>query len=413
MTGLLVRLVAVLALLFSAGCGAGADSDGRAASVLRVQAAGGEGELGAVREVVEAFEAANPGVQVDFTGVAEQGDHLARLTAGFAAGNPPDVFLLNYRRIGPFVAKSVVAPVPDDTDVSGFYAPPVAAFTSAGALQCLPQNVSSSVVYVNEDLFAQAGVALPPVSGWTWQELRDVAGRLASKQVEAIGFAPSLRTVAPFVWSAGGEVVDDEERPRRITLDSAPGRQALRFLTDLQQFGFDARQRAGQDVQDAFGAGRIAMLLDSRRAVPAFRKSGIAFDVRPFPKDRSSSSLLAADGWCVSKRSKLRALAHRFAAFTTGDIGGKVLAESGRSVPVAQSLAQSAAFLDPNQRPRSSEVFLDAIARVRRLPSVAAQDEAEEVADDLLQQHFAGRLPLDEVVRAVEKATAVVYAARR
>jgi multiple sugar transport system substrate-binding protein len=405
-------VAALLAMVLSA-CGSGGGGAAKRPEVLRLQAAGGEGELAAAREVADGFEAANPGVQVDFTGVAEQGDHLARLTTAFAAGNPPDAFLLNYRRIGAFVSRGVIDPVPRTTDVADFYPPPLEAFTDAGALQCLPQNASSSVVYVNETLFAEAEVPLPPVSGWSWEELRSIAGQLNAKGVEAIAFEPGLRTVAPFIWSAGGEVVDDQAAPTRITLDTAAAQIALGVLTELQKLGYDARQRAGQDPQDAFAAGQVAMLIDSRRAVPALRKTGIAFDVRPFPRQRSSASLLAADGWCVSKASKQRDLAHRFAAFTTGPVGGRVLAASGRTVPVARGLAESPAFLDPASRPRNAKVFLDAIPGLRRLPNVSAQAEAEETADDLLAQYFAERLGLTEVGRAVEKATAVVYAARR
>ena len=405
-------VIALLAMVLAA-CGSGGGGTAGRPEVLRLQAAGGEGELAAARQVADAFEAAHPGVQVDFTGVAEQGDHLARLTAAFAAGSPPDAFLLNYRRIGPFVSRGVVDPVPSTTDVGDFYAPPLEAFTAAGALQCLPQNASSSVVYVNETLFAKAEVSLPPVSVWSWEELREIAGRLDAKGVEAIAFEAGLRTVAPFIWSAGGEVVDDQAAPSRIALDTPAARAALELLTDLQTVGYDARQRAGQDPQDAFAAGQVAMLIDSRRAVPALRKTGIAFDVRPLPKQRSSASLLAADGWCVSKASKQRDLAHRFAAFTTGPVGGRVLAASGRTVPVARGLAESPAFLDPASRPRNARVFLDAIPGLRRLPNVAAQTEAEETTDDLLAQYFAGRLGLVPLGRAVEKATAVVYAARR
>ena len=411
------RFLPLVLLLVLVACGGGDDptqpaaSGGALSGSLRIQAAGGEGELKALQSVVDAFTTANPGVTVDFTGVAEQGDHLAKLTAGFAAGNPPDVFLLNYRRAGAFLAKKVVDPVrTDGVDLDDFYEPPREAFTYDGALACLPQNVSSSVVYVNETLFAKAGVDLP-AGDWTWDDLRATAAALAAKGVESIGFEPGTRTVAPFVWSAGGEYVDDTGEPTKVTLDGTEASAALTLLNDLQKTGYDARQRAAEDVQDAFGAGHLAMLVDSRRAVPAFRKTGVAFDVRPLPKGpKGSVSLLASDGWCVAAKSKNLEAAHAFAAFTVGPIGGKVLAESGRSVPVAKGLATSPAFLAADLPPKSSQVFLDSIPTLRRLPNVAQQNEAEEAADDVLGQYFGGRLPLDRVAAEVEKATAAVYA---
>jgi multiple sugar transport system substrate-binding protein len=414
------RALTVLSLLALTACGGGSDDPTVAASSsgspaalsgsLRVQASGGEGELKALQQLVDAFETAHPGVTVDFTGVAEQGDHLAKLTAGFAAGNPADVFLLNYRRAGAFLAKKVVDPArTDGLDLDDLYEPPREAFTYDGALQCLPQNVSSSVVYVNETLFAKAGVPLP-ANDWTGDDLLRTAADLGAKGVESIAFETGTRTVAPFVWSAGGDYVDDTDKPTKITLGSPQAQSALQLLSDLQKTGYDARQRAAEDPQDAFGAGHVAMLVDSRRAVPSLRKAGVAFDVRPLPKGGAGSvSLLASDGWCVAKASKNLDAAHAFAAFTVGPVGGKVLAESGRSVPVAKILATSPAFLAADL-PKSSQVFLDNIPSLRRLPNVAAQNEAEGQADDLLEQYFAGRLPLASLAGQVEKATAAVYA---
>jgi multiple sugar transport system substrate-binding protein len=253
-------------------------------------------------------------------------------------------------------------------------------------------------------------VPLPP-NDWTGDELLRTAADLGAKGIESIAFETGTRTVAPFVWSAGGEYVDDTAKPTKITLGSPQAQSALTLLNDLQKTGYDARQRAAEDPQDAFGAGHVAMLIDSRRAVPSLRKAGVAFDVRPLPVGGGGSvSLLASDGWCVAKASKNLDAAHAFAAFTVGPVGGKVLAESGRSVPVAKSLATSPAFLSADLPPKSSQVFLDNIPLLRRLPNVAAQNEAEGQADDLLEQYFAGKLPLASLAGQVEKATAAVYA---
>ena len=46
-----------------------------------------------------------------------------------------------------------------------------------GVQTCLPQNVSSLVVYYNADLFRDARVSLP-ASGWSWDEMVDAAERL-------------------------------------------------------------------------------------------------------------------------------------------------------------------------------------------------------------------------------------------
>lgn len=411
MRGRRAALLVVAGLL--AGCGASADpgaGSGPEPQRLTVQAAGGEGELNAVRDLIAAFEAARPGVSVDFVGVPDQADHIAKLATSFAGGAPPDVFLLNYRRLGPFVDRGVVAPV--DPAGLDLYDGPVEAFTYDGQLACLPTNASSTVVYLNEDLFARAGVPLPDAD-WTWDELEVASQQLAAAGITAVGFDVGLRLVAPFVWTAGGEVVDDTVAPTRTTLDTPEGRRALTFLTGLQQYGVDATVRAATKPVDLFTQGELAVYLDSRRSVPAFRKAdGLAFDVRPLPRAEAgtpSRSLLASDAYCVSKVSASPQLAAELARFAAGGEGAEVLARSGRTVPALRELAESAAFLAPDLQPRSSQVFLDVLPDLRRLPNIAVQDEAEETADDLLTQLFAEKAGLAATAAEVDAATAVVY----
>lgn len=403
-------------LLFAAACGTapdvGRDPAAPEPQRLQVQAAGGEGELKAVQALLDAFEAAHGGVSVDFVGVPSQGDHIAKLGTAFAGGAPPDVFLLNYRRLGPFVKRGVVAP-PSVTDAerADLYAAPLEAFTYDGRLACLPTNASSTVAYVNTALFARAGVALPEAT-WTWQALESTAQALAAKGVQAVGFDPEVRTVAPFTYTAGGDVVDDVREPTAMTLDAPPARAALDLLLRLQRTGLDATERAAQEPADAFAAGKVAIFFDSRRSTPAFRKAGLEFDVRPLPRldaGSPSTSLLASDAYCVSKRSKSPRLAAELARFAVLGEGATVLAESGRTVPVRKSVASSPAFLAPGEAPASSQVWLDNLDSIKRLPNVAPQDEAEEAANDLLGQLFAGKLKLDEAVQRIRDETSAAY----
>ena len=405
----------MVAIVLLTGCGADkARAPGMAEPrTLTVQAAGGEGELNAVRDLAAAFEATRPGVSVEVIGVPDQGDHIAKLATSFAAGSPPDVFLLNYRRLGPFVERGVVQP--PAANAIDLYPATVEAFTYDGQLACLPTNASSTVAYVNETLFVRAGLALPKPD-WTWADLEAAAQALQGSGVAAVGFDIGLRIAAPFVWTAGGEVVDDLTAPTTTTLATPEGRRAVGYLNGLQRYGVDATARAATKPADLFAQGQLAVYFDSRRVVPAFRKvDGLAFDVRPLPRTQAmtpSRSLLASDAYCVAKASDSPRLAAELATFAAGGEGAQVLARSGRTVPAARLLAQSPIFLDPGRRPASSRVFLDVIPDLRRLPNVAVQDEAEETADDLLTQLFAGKAGLEQTLTAVDAATAVIYGQR-
>src|SRR5205823_1394022 len=103
----------------------------------------------------------------------QEDEYRARLSLDFASARPPDVFLMNYREYGIFGEKGQLEPVgsylaqskvihPDD-----FYAQALAVFTRHNVLECIPQNLSGTVVYYNKDLFQKAQIAFPK-AGWTW-----------------------------------------------------------------------------------------------------------------------------------------------------------------------------------------------------------------------------------------------------
>jgi multiple sugar transport system substrate-binding protein len=394
------------------GPGSGSPSASGSAALtgtIRVQAAGGEGEMNALREMIAAFEKAHPGSKVEFTALAEQGEHIAKLGTAFAGGNPPDVFLLNYRRFGRFAEQGVIDPARLPGQPADYYEQALEAFTMDGQLLCLPQNLSSSVVYYNPKLFGDVPL---PKAGWTTQDLMETVTKLDGKAPKTIGFETGMRTVAPFVWLHGGDVVDDLAKPTKITLDTPQGREALQYLKSLLAAGgVNATDAAAAPAEDRFAQGELAMLVDSRRAVPAMRKAGIEFDVAPLPKGAAEATLLASDAYCVAKKAKNAALAHAFAQYAVGEEGGTVLAESGRTVPSLKKLAESDAFLAPGKAPESSRVWLDVAPSVRRLPNVAAWNEAETTASDALEQFFADKASIDETVRLIEKESQRLLAA--
>lgn len=145
-------LVLVLAgVLVAAACtdpGDGGDGEGR----IRVQVSGEAEETAIYDALVDTFENDNPDIHVELTKVADKDDHLAKLTTAFAAGDPPDVFLVNYREYAQFVTRGAIEPFEGHLEQAGidrelYFPQPLEAFTFAEALQCMPQNISSLVVY--------------------------------------------------------------------------------------------------------------------------------------------------------------------------------------------------------------------------------------------------------------------------
>lgn len=405
--GLLLGVVAIVGAGL-AGCG----GSSTAAEPLRIQVAGEPDEVNAFEAIAAAYEESDAGIDIDVVSVPKKSDHLARLSTAFAAGDPPDVFVVNYREFAQFAARGALEPVGPllaerGLRIADYYEEPITAFTYDGALQCMPQNVSSLVVYLNLDLFAARGVALPQ-AGWTLDDLAETAAALSGDGDFGVGFDPSLARLGPFVWTLGGEVVDDSEQPTTLTLATPAGIAATEYLRDLVAAGSAPGEVevAAQGLEERFAAGSLAMLLNSRRETPGFREvAGLDFDVAALPVAVQPASLLHSDAYCIARDGDRIAEAADFVAFATGAQGQTLAALSGRSVPALISVAESPAFLNPGRPPASSQVFLDAIPTLRAFPSWPTWPEVEDLAELALQRIIWQDAPVAETLADLDEAS--------
>ena len=423
---LLGAVTALVAALPLACGGDGGQAAGQASGAIRFLTFGEPAELDAFRSVIRAFGKVEPDVEVNLVEASDREDLLARLATSFAGGNPPDVFLLNYRFYGQFAARGVLEPLADYVAESDafeerdFYRPALDAFRFGGELTCLPQNISSLVVYYNRDLFRKAGVA-EPRAGWTWNDMvanairltRDTDGDGTIDQ-HGLGVEPSIIRVAPFVWSNGGEIVDDDERPTRFTLDTPAAQAALQAFFDLRQTHIvvpGEEEVEAEDDETRFQNGREAMVLSSRRATPTFRTiTAFDWDVAPLPRFREPAGILHSDAYCLTKASDNKDAAWRFIEFALGPEGQRITARSGRTVPSLKAVAQSPAFLDPNAKPAHSRVFLDGIPTIRRVPTISTWPEIEDATEGILETGLYSGVGAREIARQIDERTRPMFA---
>ena len=400
-----------------AGCG-GAGDDGP----ITFQVSGDADEIRVYRQLVAAYERRSD-EEVRLVEVGDADAHLARLTTSFAGGRPPDVFLVNYRNFGGFASRKVLDPVGPRLDDSqalrrqDFFPQPLDAFTFGGTLQCLPQNVSSLVVYYNRTMFRRAGLR-DPRPDWTYQDFLAAADRLTRNpdgdgepDVYGVGVDPSVVRAAPFVWSAGGELVDDPKRPTRFALDSPAARRGLDNFLDLYRRGVAPTEIdvEARDFEERFLQGQLAMFLSSRREVPTLRGiESFDWDVAAFPRDRRPATVLHSDAYCLAKGDQSDE-AWRFVEFAGGPDGQRILGRGGRTVPSLKAVARSPAFLDPRARPRSSRVFLDAIPTMRPLPNSANWARIEDAASLALKRAYYAELTVEDAIRRIRRETDGVF----
>jgi len=416
-----LMLASVLAVAASA-CG-GSD-EAKVSGQISFMAFGEPEELKAFRDVIAAYEAEQSDVKVQLIEASDRQDLLARLSTAFAGGKPPDLFLINYRFYGQFAAKGVLEPIESRLEGSklfeqdDFYEQALEPFRFGGTQTCMPQNISSLVVYYNKDLFEQAGLP-EPSTGWVWGDLtaravaltKDLDGDGKTDQY-GLGVEPQLIRLAPFVWSNGGELVNADGSG--FALGSPEAQEVVgeffSLRTDYRAIPSD-EEIESEDDETRFVNGRTAMLLDSRRATPVFRTiTKFDWDVAPLPKFKRPASILHSDAYCMTAASKQKDAAWSFMEFALGPEGQRIAARTGRTVPSLKEVANSEAFLDPDARPAHSQVWLDAIPNIRHVPALSTWPEIEDASEPILEEALYEGAPADEVAAELEKATKEIFA---
>jgi ABC-type glycerol-3-phosphate transport system substrate-binding protein len=269
----------VLVVSVAAACDDGQDEVTR----ITVMVSGDPEEIEAYRAVITAFNRSQTGIDADLLPFADRDDLIVRLSTSIAGGEPPDLFLMNYRYYGQFAARDALEPV--DTYLEGseassagdFFGTAMTPFQWQGRQVCLPQNVSSLVVYYNADRFAEAGLPLP-AEGWTWDDMVRSARALTrdddgdgTTDVYGLGVDPEIIRLAPLIWSNGGSLVDDEAAPTRFDFDAPAVTAMQRFidLRSLHEVTPTDEEAESEDLETRFLNDRLGMLMES----PPFERS--------------------------------------------------------------------------------------------------------------------------------------------
>lgn len=386
---------------------------------------GDPAEKQAYEALVNAFHAKQSAVKVQLTHIPGQSEYRQRLAADFAAGTPADIVLINYRRFAGFAAKGSLEPLGLYLDKStlikhdDFYAESMGSFEWNGQLTCIPQNLSSLVVYYNKNLFDQAGLAYPK-DDWTWEEFQATAKALTidadndgNPEQYGLGTEASIFRVTPFIWQNGGDLVDDPAKPTRLNLNTPEAAGALEWFTDLQVQHHvipSREQELAEPHEVRFLNGRLGMILNSRRGVPTYREiTSFDWDVAPLPTGKSRAGILHADGYCLAAASKEKTAAWAFIEFANSVEGQTLVAASGRTVPSLRSVAESPAFLDPNAKPANSRVFLDVIPYIRSVPVMDTWVDIEEIMNIEFERALHGDIGYDEAMRLATERSAEFF----
>ena len=201
-------------------------------------------------EAKKEFEAANPGITINFE-IVPWDVLLQKLTTDMGAGSNADLSIIGTRWLIDFVKEDAVEPLDNyvtpefkDRFIETFLSPSI----MDGKTYGLPIAASARAMYYNKELLEKAGVANPPA---TWAELKDAAAKIKdSAGGAAYGFGLQGKEIETDVyyyyamWSQGTEILNEDGTSGLSTPGALEAAKLYKSLIDegLTQPGVTSRR---------------------------------------------------------------------------------------------------------------------------------------------------------------------------
>lgn len=266
-----------------AGCSTGGDGGDEGGTINFVTFVQGDG-LKKYTDVIDAFEAANPGVTVNLESVPGDDTYDNLIKTRIQGGTAPDIFEVKNGIPGeiPYTDANLLLDLSDEPWVDTLL-PAIADQSAAtgGKTYSFTTQVSSEGVFYNKDIFEQYGVEIPT----TWDEFLDVIQTFKDAGVTPMGVGAkdswtlSLQGVIQAVNepelqetgnSTSASLIDGSAK----YADSDVWRKIMDDFTTLVEAGAYSPDALGVDFPTSasdFALGKSAMFAQGDFAISAIR----------------------------------------------------------------------------------------------------------------------------------------------
>ncbi len=330
----MILLMILIALPLSVFAGAEKEADG-AGPVTLTFASWSIQEKGAqdyFTELKNDFEAANPGVTIEYAGYP-YGELKKQVLIMANAGQAPDIIQCARSWYPSFVAGGYVAELDSllgPEYINDVYPEILEDMQVDGKTYGIPWKASPFVLFYNKDLFVEAGLD-PEKAPETYEEaleyaealssLKDADGNAVYGLGQTTGAVPvSGGAVLSMFFSYGGGIVDDAGN---VDVVNEGNRTALETLKAMHEKGYNPDGAKLKDLRNLFAIGRLGMYFDQlwgmtgAYAINPDLRSAVGVTTPLSGNGQPAGSTLEAHLILVSEDSAHKEEAAKFITFAT------------------------------------------------------------------------------------------------
>jgi len=313
-----------------------------------------DARVDAMSQLIEKFEAANPGITVKMSHFP-YADYRTKVAAAIPAGEGPDVVQLFYGWLNDYIEADLIQPLPtasfDPAEVDSDFFPMVQAMKRDGQYYALPTAVRSLALFYNERLFKEAGIDKAPE---TLDELVEAAKACTkvdgAGNLTQVGFTTGMNAQdhhwfrEVLVRQFGGDPYNDDYKTVNYATDA--GEKALAFYTGLETEHKVTKAGFMDEPQAAFKASRACMHIDGSFRIGSLNKiRGLKWGVAELPANNEGVRANYSSYWVNAVTTKAEGekqeAALKFMDYITSDEAMQVWLDVVGELPAKPSVGMT------------------------------------------------------------------------
>jgi multiple sugar transport system substrate-binding protein len=341
-------------------------------------------------ELVAEFNRENTDIRVESLYIGQPDGQMPKILAATVSNQPPNLLWFVAQLTGQLVQLDALLPLEDwlnrspialEIDPSMF-----ASMELDNHIYSIPFATNNTAMFYRPSFFQQAGIKNLPK---TWTELKIAAEKLTQDtdndgRIDRHGLSLSLGkgewTVfawLPFIFSAGGELIDNNNLPNIVNRGTI---EALEFGRDLvnNKLAILSAPERGYEL-DNFINGKVAMQITGPWTLGQLQSTKIDYDVFPIPKQKENVAVMGGENLFLFKTNSDRERASlRFLEYVLSEKFQTEWALKTGYLPINIKAQQSKAYQEFVALNPALKVFLDQMKYARSRPIIPKYSRLSE-----------------------------------
>ena len=351
----------------------------------------------------EAFEAANPNVNVEVTLIPED-QYVVKIDTALAAGSPPDIGYLYDRR---WVKAGRILPLDEtiaahEIDLEDLNQGIIGNCTIDGKVYCLGSYTGAVPLLYNKAMFDAAGLEYPSATEpMTIDEYAALAAQLTVPSDDITQQVWGASAEEPYWWMHRTNMFSEDGRQVEGFVNDESTKHTYQVLADMVKAGHAPsasimQSLGGAESESLFQQGQLAMMIGDFALITDLEAAGVNYGVATLPVEQEGDPPylpMWTDSFAVFSDSDNTAEAADFVAFLATE-GQRLRVEVTGQPPLSASAAEEFGWADQGNTEGRQE-FLQTVASGSALMFVPGFGNVVSPLEDAFNQMAAGEVTAD------------------